>query len=139
MHANNLNPRSYHYLKENVHLNKCDAGRLLPYNMDGQAFIHCMIFGTSPTQSVPDHFLMNLPATAVKFLDAFWGYESNDDKRPTVHVHCFAPKEMGEDGTTPATLMRRRCKAALGCLLDNDKPARTCTVSPFGCHTPWRP
>lgn len=48
-----------------------------------------------------DHYVMNLPATATTFLDAFIGLYRNQEtlfsphaetKLPMVHVHCFSTK-----------------------------------------------
>jgi hypothetical protein len=63
VYANDLNPRSYHYLKQNADLNKV-ADRIRPYNMDGRAFVRHLVAGGVQFHQV----LMNLPAIAIEFL-----------------------------------------------------------------------
>lgn len=42
VHAKDLNPRSYRYLKQNAQPNKCDGNRLFTYDMDGRSFFRFM-------------------------------------------------------------------------------------------------
>ena len=104
VYANDLNPASYEYLVINAKRNKCgfidhnkdntmDADdnvknnkncsnnnsmrnttcKLHIYNMDARSFCHRL-----QDQGVrPDYYIMNLPATALEFLDAFRGYPVN--------------------------------------------------------------
>ena len=111
-HANDLNPVSFRYLKENAKLNKCSDESLITYNMDGRAFVHHL-----DDQGIWfDHALMNLPASAPEFLDAFRGFNGFRDggeQRPTIHVHCFGGKDDKADDEAIA-----RCEKALGCPID---------------------
>lgn len=114
-HANDLNPVSYHYLQANAKLNRCFSDRLITYNMDGRAFIHKM----NEDGVFASHFIMNLPAAAPEFLDAFrgWNFGSTTPyKIPTIHVHCFGEKARGPDEISRVqTQILQRCEQALGC------------------------
>lgn len=101
VYANDLNPSSYEYMKENIKYNKINSG-IFPYNMDGRAFIRQAVKDLQATSTKEwktfDHFVMNLPATAIEFLDAFRGlYHDQKDlfnasaraKLPMIHCHCF--------------------------------------------------
>jgi tRNA (guanine37-N1)-methyltransferase len=106
VHANDLNPSSYEYLRRNAKHNKCC--NLHTYNMDGRAFIHQL-------QDVGvdfGHAIMNLPATAPEFLDSFRGFMGKT--LPQIHVHCFGAKD--EDVCDQVV---ERCSRALGCDIVN--------------------
>ncbi|KAI8083103.1 guanine(37)-N1-methyltransferase [Halteromyces radiatus] len=103
VYANDLNPESFRWLKENKTHNKIPESRLKTYNMDGRDFIRQAVKDLAKVNEGKwktfDHFVMNLPETAIDFLDAFRGlyqdqkalYDSLDPspKLPTVHCHCF--------------------------------------------------
>jgi tRNA (guanine37-N1)-methyltransferase len=125
VHANDLNPISYHYLVINGRKNKCQE-RLHPYNMDARAFCHLL----QDRGIHVNHFIMNLPASGLEFLDAFRGYkvtndlhsEDGDESKdfqsvPTIHVHCFASKNKESAYQT----IYDRAGNALGCELDTSK------------------
>ncbi|EOR04144.1 tRNA (guanine(37)-N1)-methyltransferase [Wallemia ichthyophaga EXF-994] len=131
--ANDLNPDSFHWLKHNIKQNKVDSF-VRPSNLDGREFIksaHKSLksnpfpettpiltqkqqkelkrsvtqFPTHPPQDYIDHYVMNLPATAIEFLDAFkptyteiqqqnkHNQQALSLTRPMVHVHCFSKAE----------------------------------------------
>lgn len=105
VYANDLNPASYKYLRMNSIKNKCK--NLQCFNMDGRAFCHKL-------QDEGIHFhhvLMNLPATAPEFLDAFRGFTGASS--PRIHVHCFSSKDPKESERDTIA----RCELALGCPL----------------------
>lgn len=108
VYANDLNPVSFRYLEINAKANKCQ--NLHCYNHDARAFLHQL----QQELEVIDHVIMNLPASAPEFLDAFRGW-SLVRKRPTVHVHCFAPKKCSVDHHAETI---RRCEQALGCSIE---------------------
>lgn len=86
VHANDLNPRSVHYLKKNIALNgigECCAlvtlepgrdvclsdGSIIPYNLDARQFIEESRERQRTGEiSMFDHIIMNLPAMALEFL-----------------------------------------------------------------------
>ena len=106
VHANDLNPASHKYLEANSKRNKCR--NLHCYNMDARAFCHRL-----QDEGIEfHHVLMNLPASAPEFLDAFRGFSGTI--LPRIHVHCFGPKD-SESSEQQAV---KRCAAALGCDLD---------------------
>lgn len=93
VYANDLNPASYKYLNSNRKLNHCEA-RLLSFNLDGRDFIHHLI-----DRKVFFHeAILNLPQSAVQFLDVFVGlyHKYNNDVStranpvlPRIHVYSF--------------------------------------------------
>ena len=101
VYANDLNACSHHYLCDNGRRNKvlAPAGNLHPSNLDGRVFLTKLAAEKRPV----DHIIMNLPATALEFLDVFRGEENRERFRylvqpqqdagssssPMVHVYCF--------------------------------------------------
>uniref|UniRef100_A0A7S2E6T7 tRNA (guanine(37)-N1)-methyltransferase n=1 Tax=Ditylum brightwellii TaxID=49249 RepID=A0A7S2E6T7_9STRA len=136
VHANDLNPTSFHYLKLNSQINHCNNNNnildnnnkgddddeqqcLKMYNMDGRAFVRYL----EEKQIVYHHVIMNLPANAIEFLDVFRGWKpplplpsekKEEGMYPMIHVHCFASKEE-EVGKSEALA---RIETALQCKLD---------------------
>ena len=108
IYANDLNPDSFASLKENLTRNKV-ASLVSAHNMDGRAFLWDVV---RPAQLGKDgrargqpiaHVLMNLPAIAIEFLDAFVGLYADEDgtadpaalesvlaSPPLVHAYCFS-------------------------------------------------
>jgi len=114
VHANDLNPKSFEYLQKNAKVNKCTDERLNVYNMDGRVFIRHLEINKVHF----DHVIMNLPATAIEFLDAFRGFSPAIPKKmPMIHVHCFVKYE---NPLEMETLAIKRCEKALGCSLSKD-------------------
>ena len=68
VHANDLNPASHAALLANVAANRV-GGRVRCYNEDGRDFIRRLVRARVPFT----HAVMNLPADALSFLDAFVG------------------------------------------------------------------
>ncbi|KAL6761801.1 tRNA-methyltransferase [Haematococcus lacustris] len=104
VYANDLNPSSARYMAANARLNHL-SGSIHVFNMDGRDFVRLLKALPSMPAPIPDNFqvtpggvifqhaVMNLPATAVQFLDAFRG--ALDPQRwegsllPMVHVYTF--------------------------------------------------
>jgi len=139
--ANDLNPESYRWLQYNVKLNKV-KGEIQLYNLDGREFIRSVVKkdlldrwrasadDDDVTNKSNIHMVMNLPAIAIEFLDAFRGLILEDDlvtdglKRdaltlPIIHCYCFSKSaDVVEDA-------RRRTEESLGVALSS---ASGCTV-----------
>lgn len=127
--ANDLNPDSYKWLKVNIGINKVES-LVSSFNLDGREFLRLIAsreFGPigksgaegsqKPEGPAVKHIIMNLPATAVEFLDALRGSFDRDmwrdDELPMVHVYAFVrvPVESVDH-------LQARIEKALGCNLD---------------------
>ncbi|KAM9477843.1 tRNA (guanine(37)-N(1))-methyltransferase [Clarias gariepinus] len=106
--ANDLNPESYKWLRHNSKLNKVDS-KVTTFNLDGREFIQGpmrerlpdLIRNSGPSSSI--HVIMNLPALALDFLDAFRGLlrgetDPGPDNTvlPRVHVYGFSKEDEPE-------------------------------------------
>jgi tRNA (guanine37-N1)-methyltransferase len=102
VHANDLNEESVKYLNMNIKLNKIPEGKstlVHVYNQDARRFIQ-EVFAALPSI---DCAILNLPASAPEFLDAFADISSNVH----LYVYSFAPKNDPNQAV-------ERCRAALG-------------------------
>ena len=97
VYANDLNPHAYKALCENAEKNKVSQ-RMHCYNLDGREFLKKVIGQMIVDKSAghlfpPTHVIMNLPASAVEFLDVFRGMldgiEADRDNVPLPVVHCY--------------------------------------------------
>ncbi|KAI9303188.1 hypothetical protein BJ944DRAFT_165892 [Cunninghamella echinulata] len=121
VYANDLNPESYHWLKENKTSNKVND-KLKVYNMDGREFIRQAVKDLASLDKTKwntfDHFVMNLPETSIEFLDTFRGLYLNQKPLydslspapalPLVHCHCFTKSD------DHAKDIAQRVEAAIG-------------------------
>lgn len=103
VYANDLNPESHKWLVHNKMLNKIKDEYLITYCKDGRDFILNEIKDNilKYINSNNIHIIMNLPGSAVEFLNTFKGlYKVHEleqiSKTIIVHVYCFAK---GEDYT----------------------------------------
>lgn len=94
--ANDLNPESHRWLQHNCKLNKVER-KVTTFNLDGRAFIHGPLKQQLPVMmkgTACVHVVMNLPALALEFLDAFRGLLdqglSCDVNLPQVHCYGFS-------------------------------------------------
>lgn len=99
--ANDLNPESFKYLNENSRKNKVPHDCFQSYNLDGREFIERIV-----KVNLIKYFkekkrifiVMNLPALATDFLNAFTGLLNQNDLdfmeiEPIVYVYCFTKGE----------------------------------------------
>ncbi|KAG2202985.1 hypothetical protein INT47_013201 [Mucor saturninus] len=109
VYANDLNPSSYQWLCENIRLNKLSPNTIHTYNMDGRAFIRKAVAEVWADKLTFQHFVMNLPATAIEFLDAFkgayYGMDIPVDKLPMIHCYCFT-----KSGDATEDIQQRVCQ-----------------------------
>ncbi|KAI0003748.1 Met-10+ like-protein-domain-containing protein [Russula compacta] len=153
--ANDLNPESYKYLVMNVKDNKV-ADRVRASCEDGREFIRhaAMQVASDPlpgfagpplsqTQRPPPrkriaHFVMNLPDSAITFLDAFRGILATSssmsvdlpalyDVMPMIHCHCFTRESEREAAERD---IRYRVEQVLGCLLSAEDEVNVHLVRP---------
>lgn len=98
--ANDLNPASFKWLQFNMKRNKV-TNHMQVTNKDGRDFILVDVkadlinrWANRDGRHYNIHITMNLPAMAIKFVDAFcglmYGYIGQMEPLPLVHVYCFA-------------------------------------------------
>ncbi|XP_070698712.1 tRNA (guanine(37)-N(1))-methyltransferase [Pempheris klunzingeri] len=117
--ANDLNPDSYRWLQHNSKLNKVES-KVRTFNLDGRAFIQGPVKQELPVLlkgRAGVHVVMNLPALALDFLDAFRGLLQQepccDESLPTVHCYGFSKD------SNPETDVVKRASHSLGFPLEN--------------------
>lgn len=100
VYANDLNPESYKWLIYNQKLNKIKDEYLKTSCKDGKDFILNEIKDNllKYINSNDVHIIMNLPGSAVEFLNVFRGFYKVHEieqitKSVIVHVYCFAKGE----------------------------------------------
>ena len=117
VHANDLNPESFRWLKENARSNKVNAV-VRCHNLDGREFIRQVIRPRILNRGGDGgrcQVAMNLPAMATEFLDAFRGLldgeaeEEKDIRSPLLHVYAFSKEDEGSKLD-----VLRRCESSLG-------------------------
>lgn len=155
VYANDLNPHSARWLRTNVTRNKVQPW-VRTYNQDARAFIRLLLGppialavaaapiavanGSNATMAAPQfcteaglpfgpfgHVFMNLPATALTFLDVF--VRAFDRQRwqaplPRVHCYCFSKAE------DAAADVIAQAEAVLGCPIPNATAQVVRDVSP---------
>nr|XP_020500861.2 tRNA (guanine(37)-N1)-methyltransferase [Labrus bergylta] len=112
--ANDLNPESYRWLQHNCKLNKVES-KVRTFNLDGRAFIQGPVKQELPAllkKKAVIHVVMNLPALALEFLDAFRGLLHREhvceESLPTVHCYGFSKDN------EPETDVVKRASSSLG-------------------------
>lgn len=117
--ANDLNPESFRWLQHNCKLNKVES-KVRTFNLDGRAFIQGPVREELPallTQKAAVHVVMNLPALAIDFLDAFRALlphdPPSDAQLPTVHCYGFSKED------DPARDVMQRASDTIGFSLEN--------------------
>lgn len=94
VYANDLNPESIKYLQINKERNKISSNNLLTFNSDARDFImqsHDLLNKETNSTLFFDHYIMNLPASAHEFLDAFTSLRAliPTENVPSIWVHCY--------------------------------------------------
>ncbi|KAM5129200.1 tRNA (guanine(37)-N(1))-methyltransferase [Mantella aurantiaca] len=122
VYANDLNPESYKWLLHNCKLNKVDK-KVKAFNVDGREFIRTVLkselseYIKSTERRKHLHIVMNLPAMAVEFLDAFRHLLDMEYYRdailPTVHCYGFSKDD------NPEKDIRKRVEEYLGSVLES--------------------
>ncbi|MED6279677.1 tRNA (guanine(37)-N1)-methyltransferase [Characodon lateralis] len=121
--ANDLNPESHRWLQHNCKLNKVES-KVQTFNLDGRDFIRGPLKQELPALLKGEsavHVVMNLPALALEFLDAFRGLlqlePPCEQNLPTVHCYGFSKDD------NPEADVVERASRSLGFPLED-----TCSV-----------
>ncbi len=133
VYANDLNPKSHEWLAVNVAANKVGE-RVTTYNLDGRDNVRTLLRPAGEDGSAPalqhgyfGHVLMNLPASALTFLDVFVGAFHRGSwaaPLPTVHCYCFSKAE------DPEADVVAEAERVMGCKLPGASASVVRDVSP---------
>lgn len=146
VHANDLNPHSYQYLQENVRTNRVTT-QVLCYNLDGRDFVISTVrelarrvLGSEERNMLVSHVIMNLPATAVQFLDVFRGLFScvHEEHRstftlPWIHCYCFVRCDASKDSAAMEQDVLELVSSHLGARPNSFNVNLVRTVAPKKC------
>ncbi|XP_043930416.1 tRNA (guanine(37)-N1)-methyltransferase isoform X2 [Protopterus annectens] len=116
--ANDLNPESCKWLVHNCKLNKVDR-RVKTFSLDGRDFILGPLKDelnkiSTDVGNSSVHIIMNLPALAIDFLDAFKNLldKASNNNLPTVHCYGFSKDD------NPAKDIKEKAESVLGVSLE---------------------
>ncbi|KAI0566025.1 tRNA (guanine(37)-N(1))-methyltransferase [Gracilaria domingensis] len=116
VYANDLNPSSVEYLRENVNLNKLDEGSIVTSCSCARTFLTRLVKHERIPITV---VVMNFPAGAPEFLDVFRGlystWEGELPQMPLIYCYCFVR------GTDDMQSARERTRMALCGHMDDAK------------------
>ncbi|XP_049848991.1 uncharacterized protein LOC126317000 [Schistocerca gregaria] len=115
VHANDLNPDSYSWMKKNAKINLGKKiNNLTCYCMDGRDFCRELI----ARQQIPfTDIIMNLPKLAPEFCDVFINLFPKNSLLPRVHLYCFSS---GETQSDLENIALKRIENALCTQIDTD-------------------
>ena len=104
VYANDLNPESIHWLKENVKKNKIKEN-LFVFNQNASDFIKnsIAILHEKEPESYFDHYIMNLPASAPSFIEHFADLQFKNS--PLVHCYLFVKDIDGNPPIDPVSVI----------------------------------
>lgn len=133
--ANDLNPESYKWLKVNATTNKV-KNNFQAFNTDGREFLRNIVKNNILSRRARDssgseHIIMNLPATAVEFLDILPDWFTPEELKkvcfrpPIFHVYCFVKPKKSDDA---CKLGRSLIEEKIGCTLCLDSLVSTHNV-----------
>lgn len=125
--ANDLNPESYKWLQINATANKV-KNNFKAFNMDGRDFLRDVVKNDILNRRARDspgseHIIMNLPASAIDFLDILPDWFTQEELRkvclkpPTFHVYCFVKTDKVDDVCKLGKLM---VEEKINCTLCHD-------------------
>lgn len=105
----------------NSKTNSCKSDRLSCYNLDGREFVYELIANGITF----DHAILNLPSTALNFLDCFVGLGHRitlsganiSGAQPRIHVYCFSTAD------DPGPDVIQRAATVLRCDVSDFGPA----------------
>ncbi|KYR02708.1 tRNA (guanine-N1-)-methyltransferase [Tieghemostelium lacteum] len=125
VYANDLNPNSIKYMRENAKLNKISSDKLIISNLDAREFVRSLLLvSDKDSQPVPiTQVIMNLPSTSIEFLDVFREIFLNADRAPPISkpptIHCYTFTK-GRENSDLVSDTRKNVEDIIGCRIPDD-------------------